>query len=276
MKILKENVQYEIISRTVRKNTADSAFHWHENIEIVQVLEKPGSFLVDGKMIEAQPGDIVVIKEQSVHHFMVEDDTLMRIIQFNLKILLKHEIKLKAIKPHIKAAEIDEIPGLREKLDSLFMLMDKEKGAVSASENLFLQYITVSAYILLMQYFSEDEAYSSLKRDRKEFYRITEYVNLHFRENINATIIGKELFISRSYATMLFMKYSGMGLNDYIRSLRIKYANQLLNDGLSVTEAALESGFQCVRTFNNAYKEQMGMTPTEYIRKTMKQKRLKV
>ena len=46
-------------------------------------------------------------------------------------------------------------------------------------------------------------------------------------------------------------------------------------EGMSITEAALESGFQSVRTFNNSYKEYMGMTPTEYIKKTLNQKRSK-
>lgn len=275
MEISREHVDYEIISRTVVKDHEHSDFHWHENIEILQLMDEPARFLVDGKIIEAEPGDIIVIKEQTVHKFMLEKNKLMRITQLNLKILLNHELNLKGIRTHIKAAEIDEIPQLREKLDSLFMLMDKEYAAISASENQFLQFITAAMYILLMKHFGEDESYTSLKRDRKEFYRITEYVNHHFKEDINATIIGQKLFISRSYATMLFMKYSGMGLNDYIRSLRIKYANQLLNDGLSVTQAALESGFQCVRTFNNAYKAETGMTPTEYIKEAMKKKRSK-
>lgn len=66
-----------------------------------------------------------------------------------------------------------------------------------------------------------------------------------------------------------------MGLNEYINGIRIKNANRLMVEGQSITEAALDSGFQSVRTFNYAYKEQMGMTPTEYIKKTMNQKRSK-
>ena len=272
MEIKREHVDYEIISRTVEKNPVDSDFHWHENMEIVHLIDEPGKFLVDGRIIEANPGDIVVIKDQSVHRFMLEKFTLVRIIQFRLKILLNREITIKAIRSHIKAEDIDSVPGLREKLNKLFELMDKEYRTSDASENMFFQYITVSMYILLMKHFAEDENYNSSKRDRKEFYRITEYVNEHFKEEINATIIGQKLFISRSYATMLFLKFSGIGLNEYIRSLRVKYANQLIIDGVSITQAALESGFQCVRTFNNAYKAEMGTTPTEYMKKLNKQK----
>lgn len=273
MEIKREHVDYEMVSKLTYKDPTDSDFHWHENMEIVNLVDEPGRFLVDGKIIDANPGDIIVIKDQSVHRFMLEKFTWVRIIQFRIKILLNREIAIKAIRSHIKAEEIDEIPGLREKFNNLFALMDKEGHAVNALDNMFFQYLTVALYILLMKHFAEDETYNSSKRDRKEFYRITEFINEHFREEINATIIGQKLFISRSYATMLFLKFSGIGLNEYIRSLRVKYANQLMMDGVSVTQAALESGFQCVRTFNNAYKAEMGTTPTEYMKQINKQKK---
>lgn len=266
MEITREQTDHEIISRTVIKDPVDSEFHWHENMEIVHLIGESGSFLVDGKIIEAKAGDIIVIKDQSVHRFMLEKPTWVRIIQIRLKVLLNLDNKIKTIRSHIKAEEIENIPGLREKLNKLFELMDKEYAVEDASENMFFQYITASLYILLTKHFAEDENYSVSKRDRKEFYRIIEFINEHFKEEINATIIGQKLFISRSYATALFLKFSGIGLNEYIRSLRVKYANQLIMDGVSVTEAALLSGFQCVRTFNNAYKAQYGITPTDFIK----------
>ena len=73
----------------------------------------------------------------------------------------------------------------------------------------------------------------------------------------------------------IFLKYSGISINEHISMLRIKCANQLLVGGQSIIEAALESGFQSVRTFNNTYKKYMGMTPTEYIKKMLNQKRSK-
>lgn len=275
MEITREHVDFEIISRIAVKNSDDSDFHWHENIEIIQPKNKPCQFLVDGKLIDADIGDIVVVKDQSVHSYRIEDNTFVRITQFRPKILLKLDVPIKPIKKHITKEEIDAIPNLRQYIDNVFDLMDMEGKTLYASEKPFLQYLTVSMYMLLMQYFAEGENYSSSKKDRQEFYRITEYINQHFKEEINATIIGQKLFISRSHASKLFMKYSGMGLNDYIRSIRIKHANQLMIDGMSITEAALDSGFQCVRTFNNAYKAQLGITPTDFIKQTINQKRSK-
>jgi transcriptional regulator GlxA family with amidase domain len=60
-----------------------------------------------------------------------------------------------------------------------------------------------------------------------------------------------------------------MSLNEYIYSLRIKKANYLMKQGCSITEAALCSGFQSVRTFNNTYKKITGIVPSEYRKKQM-------
>ena len=56
-----------------------------------------------------------------------------------------------------------------------------------------------------------------------------------------------------------------MGFNKYINGLRITHAcKYLLKENLSVTEIAFLVGFNCPRTFNRAFLEQVGMTPRDY------------
>mgnify|MGYP006360708079 CR=1 FL=1 len=45
-----------------------------------------------------------------------------------------------------------------------------------------------------------------------------------------------------------------MSLNDYINSLRLAKAGSLIEKGMKITEAALESGFQSLKTYNNVKK----------------------
>ncbi len=146
-------------------------------------------------------------------------------------------------------------------------ITDKEYSAQKAQDNPYLQSVISSIYFLLMRYFPAEEGSATKKNDRKDFYKIAEYVNEHFKEEINISIIANKLYMSRGRLASLFSKYAGTGLNEYINALRIKNANQLLGEGKLVTEAAIESGFQSIRTFNNAYKEYMGITPTEYVKK---------
>ena len=83
-------------------------------------------------------------------------------------------------------------------------------------------------------------------------------------EDININSLSNKLFLPRGRLSAIFTKYSGTSLNEYMNSLRIQNANILLKQGYTITEAAMESGFQSIRTFNNVYKKITGITPSDY------------
>ena len=56
-----------------------------------------------------------------------------------------------------------------------------------------------------------------------------------------------------------------IGFNDYVNSLRISSAcKRLVKSDDTVTEISETVGFNTLRTFNRAFRKQMGMTPSEY------------
>ncbi|MBE6549865.1 MAG: helix-turn-helix domain-containing protein [Ruminococcaceae bacterium] len=268
MEIVQEIRRNEIICHTRKYKTAQSNFHWHENYEICQVLNKPCNFRVDGQLIEANVGDIIAINEHTIHQFLVlNDETDIRIFQFPLKILMNFNSVIEPLKVHITHEEIFAIPELEEKLDILFDMMEKEGKAIKAFENPFLQSIAASVYLLLERHFSVSQSVFAKNKDRQMFYKIVEYINEHFKEEISVSSISNELYLSRGRLADVFKKYSGVSITEYINSLRINNANYMLMHGSTATEAALESGFASVRTFNNVYKSVMNMTPSEYVKK---------
>ena len=268
MEIVQEIRRSEIVCHSIKYSAASSHFHWHENYEICQVLNKPCNFRVDGELIEAGVGDIIAINEHIIHQFLVPDnDTDIRVFQFSLKILMNFNSVIEPLKVHIKREEILAIPELEEKINMLFDMMEKEGNAKKAFEKPFLQSLAASVYLLLERHFSVDQSVFAKNKDRQVFYKIVEYINEHFKEEISVGSISNELYLSRGRLADVFKKYSGVSITDYISSLRINNANYMLMHGSTATEAALESGFSSVRTFNNVYKSVMNMTPSEYVKK---------
>lgn len=242
-----------------------SYLHWHKNFEIVRTKNKPCRFKVKDEYINAAPGDIVAIDEYVIHQFLIdEDDNDLLVIQFSLDLFMDAHVPLKPLKKHITNQEIESIPGLEEKISALTDIFESEMPVRVGEDNPFLRSIAMSLYYLLMRHFS-DESYNKNKfEEREEFYKIIEYINEHFCEEINASVIADKMFMSRAKVTKLFHKYSGAGVKEYITINRIKKANLLMLQGYDITKAAYESGFQSVRTFNEVYKKQMGITPSEY------------
>ena len=266
MQIIQEKERSKMGSNVRIFNRSNYPFHWHDKYELFQVLTKSCHFLVNGQLIHAQAGDLIAIDGKTVHRLMVDyNDTQVRIIQFPVHILLNSSATIRPLKPHITREEIVSHPQLEQTLAQLFPIMDQEHSVSASQANPFLQSLFAAVYFLLMRYFATEEPSASASDERREFYNVVEWINQNYTQAINIQTAASRLYIPRGRLARLFRKYSGMDMNEYINSQRIKHANQLLMGGSRIAEAATESGFQSIRTFNNIYKEQMGCTPSEYV-----------
>lgn len=266
MQFIQENQTNEMIARTGLARRGQSRFKWHKNCEIAMPLDNPCSFWVAGETIHAKKGDIVFINSRSVHSFIIDqDETPIALIIFDIKTIINPSVKFTPLKKHITAEEIDAISGLREKINTLYEYASEERSAEKTADNPQMQAYIAAFYLLLMRHFPADDETPEQKQ-LTEFYRMIDYINSHFNEKINIKIIAQSLYMSREKASLLFLKYSNMKLSEYIDKLRITNVNKLLSEGCNITDAALESGFQSIRTFNNTYKNVMGINPSEYIK----------
>ena len=272
MQVTQESQRCEMSARVMVRNIHQSPFKWHKNCEIAIPMDKPCSFWIAGEVVHAKKGDIVFFNSRTVHSFITEeDDTHIGLLVFDIKAILGASVKFVPLKNHITAEEIDSVEGLREKLDMLYDYAIRERASVKIGDNPLMQSIISAFYLSLMRHFPSDGK-NVEKKQLTEFYKIVDYINEHFCEKINISIIAKNLYMSREKASSLFMKYSSTGLSEYLDKLRITNVNKLLAEGKGITEAALESGFQSIRTFNNTYKKVMGKTPTEYIKTNEEQR----
>ena len=237
----------------------EHAFHWHEKIEIVQCLNNSFSILMDGITYTLNKGDICVIGGQTVHKFILtEDDTDIAILQFPSEILLGTGKKIGALQPLITMEEIQNYPDMLESLNALFCILQRE-GCVGKDDgdDEFVSHMYAGLYRLLMRNFGAyDTPAEKSQKEKNEFYGIVNYVGAHICENINVQTVAKALYMDRGRLSKLFLKYAGVPLNSYINSLRLSHVKKLINQGMTVTNAALESGFGSLRTYNNVKKKQ--------------------
>ena len=263
---------YSELGCKIMRHNATTPLHWHKNFELCELLDSTCDFLVDGQSFEAKKGDIVAIREKDVHGFFVNQDTSFRIIQFSPQIFLNTKLKIKPLKKHITAEEIDSIPMLRENINHLFDVVQNEGWAFEIKDNPFYAVVCESVYMLLMRHFSVDEENAPARPGREMFFETVEFVNNHYTEDININIIAEHMLMSRNRIVRMFERNAGKSLKEYIDMLRVDHANRMINNGSNVTEAAIASGFSCVRTFNNVYKTYMGVTPSEYMKQAAKNK----
>ncbi|HBF14841.1 MAG TPA: hypothetical protein DDW30_04005 [Clostridiales bacterium] len=89
--------------------------------------------------------------------------------------------------------------------------------------------------------------------------RIPEYIDCHFREDISVGSAAKALGYSESRLSAVIRDHLHIPFKALVNQARFEYASRLLADGsASITEIALESGFQSVRTFNRVFRALSG------------------
>ncbi len=91
-----------------------------------------------------------------------------------------------------------------------------------------------------------------------------QFIHEHYHERITTDSISEAAFISRSYLNRLFQKYLHCSPYHFLLTYRLSQACIVLENGFSVTEAAIHAGFADSTSFSTAFKRIFSMTPTQY------------
>lgn len=97
--------------------------------------------------------------------------------------------------------------------------------------------------------------------------KIITYVEQHYTENISLGTIAEEYNYSYHYLSNFFNSNIGINFKRFLNEYRIHHACLLLRDNqCSITDAAYQSGYDTLRSFNREFLAIMGYTPSEYKR----------
>ena len=107
-----------------------------------------------------------------------------------------------------------------------------------------------------------------LKQNTKESPYITEaleFIKTHFKKNINMAMVANQVSVNYTWFSEKFKEHLGVNFNEYLKRLRIEEAKKLLEKGCyKVYEVAERSGFSDVKYFMKIFREETGMSPTEW------------
>ena len=96
--------------------------------------------------------------------------------------------------------------------------------------------------------------------------RICEYANSHFGDpTLCLSDIASRFGYDAKYLSALFKSKKGITFTAYLRSVRVKHAAFLMEEGVeSAKSVAVLCGFSDALYFSKIFKKEVGMTPSEY------------
>ena len=135
-------------------------------------------------------------------------------------------------------------------------MQDKENSGLESMKDLYT--------VLSMLAAVEPKKYQPTEKHQKlatALEYMTQNYNIKIRNDELAALTG----VSTVYFRKLFTEVMGQSPIDYIQSLRIQKAKEMLqSDYGSITDVASALGYQSIYDFSRAFKKRVGMSPIQY------------
>lgn len=253
--------------------------HDHEFCEIVIMLSGKGVHRINGIPYSMNEGNCYVIRGKTTHSFSdVEDMKMMNVMVSENSAILKNITLL--TNPGFRTLFEIEPKVRSEAYTSFFSLVPhSKKKAITICRYMIdelqaMQDGWEEAVLGLLQYFLIfiSQCYSSqVHPERTEntylinLGRALAFIENNYTEQLKIETIADNAHMSTRHLFRNFKKVIGSTPNDYICTLRLQKASQLLHDrSKTITDIAYDCGFSDSNYFSRVFKKYFGATPREY------------
>ena len=243
--------------------------HWHREFEIIRVLEGEFSAFIDNVEYTMKKGDILLVECGILHRGMPKN-CIYECIVFDVGMLRKKhsDILSKYLLPimnntvGIKRFFKHGNGEFYRIINDLFITM---RGAS--------EYYQLKVYSLIYSFFTclYSSGFVTHRNSRhnakqlKILMELLDWIDSNFNETITLRDLSRVSGMNEKYLCRFFKDYTSRTPIDYINNLRIEAACHELTAGdMTITEAAIECGFNDISYFSKMFKKYKGITPREY------------
>ncbi len=110
------------------------------------------------------------------------------------------------------------------------------------------------------------KSYNQLYEDKKIIKNTYEFINDSIDTNFSLEVLATNVNLSKYHFLRLFKKEFGLTPHAFIVNERLNRANNLIQKGLTISQASIEVGFNDQSHFSRNFKKYFGYTPT-YLQK---------
>src|SRR5215207_112028 len=94
---------------------------------------------------------------------------------------------------------------------------------------------------------------------------VQKYVREHTDEELNREVLAAVAGFSVPHFHRIFTAHVGENIASYVRRVRLERAGRKLRMGaVDITEVALAAGYDTHAAFSRAFKQQFGLSPSEF------------
>lgn len=241
--------------------------HFHQNLEILYVLEGAMEIQIESETYELEKGEFLLVNANKRHSLReMKGELLIASVEINFSMLVEYLGTNQILFWCNSAADKNEsYEQLKRVLDRILnRYYDKEKEGA-----LFLNSLYYEVLYILTSYFmikSDDHRLKDqMSPDNSRVFEIQNYVQANYQKQISLNDLAKKLYLSNAYLSKYIKKRFGLSFLEYVNNIRLFHAvDELLYTDKKITRIALDNGFPTSASFNKAFRDIYNMTPSAY------------
>lgn len=246
--------------------------HWHDELEIIYVKSGFLTVNISGENYIGKPGDAFVVSPGNLHFMGSQTGTVdyftflfpLKYIAFRTDDMLDDKLiePLNSghlmISPEIK----DTVKEQCEQLAGVYAAeIDESESKITGQirkKIILLQFI----HELWKKGFIVENDTTGRNTVEKE---MVSYIQQNYMGKILLREFGEQFHLSEKYISRYFKEHFHITLSQYVTYLRLEHAKQMLQEtDISVTEVAMQSGYQNISYFIRSFKKTYGVSPLKY------------
>ena len=244
--------------------------HYHNYYEIFYLVTGKCRFLLKDNLYSLEKGDLLFIVPGELHHSLYYPGITCEIIT----LYFKEEFLIPSLFSHLHQENalpvnsfMGTVPGLyKEEFQAMLVRMFSESKHIDEHSPSFLTCHLNELILLLIRHSVMSESEPELVNAREaDIMTATKYIYRNFKNPLTLEEVSGVAGLSPTYFSKKFKLLTGMCFKEYLNYIRLKHAAvALLHTERSITDIALEYGYNDSNYFKDLFKKVFGKSPRAY------------
>lgn len=245
-------------------------YHWHSEYEIIRVLDGSLELTMDGRKFKGNSGDAFIVSEGMLHGGIPRECTYECIV-FDLNAALEGVLFCKQdISPLIHDnMKIKRYYSAED--ESVLVWVNRLFESAARQEKGYALFVLSNLYGLLGEIIRRDcweerkDVQSAQEKRLILFKDVLRLIRVNYSENLSLKDMAQKAGMNEKYFCRYFREMTQKSPMEYLNYYRIECAcEQIAVTGKSMTEIALDCGFNDLSYFIRVFKKYKNMTPVQY------------
>lgn len=244
-------------------------YHWHTEIEFIKILYGKFPIVVNDRLIYLEKNDIIFISPEMLHGGTPKDCTYECIV-LNPNMFMKNSnicnkyLKYILDKDIVVNFDICQNTEIKNYLNKIFYCMKYKKVGYEFLVQGYL-YIVFGLIIENDLYTKNDKILRKNKERITQLKIVLEYIEKEYDKQISLEDLANKMNLNPKYFTKIFNQMTGKTPIQYLNSYRIEMACELLlTTHLSITDIALNCGFNDLSYFIKTFRKEKNISPKKF------------